>query len=245
MRRLASFTTGFALVAFAGFLGAVPVAASSVLEVPIAFPTIQAAINAAVNGDTVLVDPGTYVENIDFKGKLITVQSAKGPSVTTIDGGNVAPVVNFSTSETAAAVLQGFTIQHGNATATFGYEGAGVHINSASPTVEGNVITANVSCADGAGISIAFASPVIRDTTINGNSKQPGCSGQGGGGIYVRGAAGAQIIHNTITNNSSDFGGGIDLFAAGTPTLLNNTISNNTAGIQGGGIYAVNQSDAM
>ena len=245
MRRLATFTTGFAVLAFAVLEGAVPAAASNVLEVPVAFPTIQAAINAAVNGDTVLVDPGTYVENIDFKGKLITVQSAKGPSVTTIDGGNVAPVVNFSTSETAAAVLQGFTIQHGNATGTYGYEGAGVHISGASPTVEGNVITANVSCASGTGIGISSASPVIRDNTITGNSKQSGCSGQGGGGIDVGGAGSAQIIHNTITNNSSDFGGGIDLFAAGTPTLLNNTISNNTAGIQGGGIYAVNQSDAM
>lgn len=244
MRRFASFTTGFALVAFAGLMGAVPVAASSVLEVPVAFPTIQAAINAAVNGDTVLVDPGTYTENIDFKGKLITVQSAQGPSVTTIDGGNVAPVVSFSTAETTAAVLQGFTIQHGNATATYSYDGGGVHISGASPTIEGNVITANVTCASGAGIGISFASPVIRDNLITGNSKQAGCSGQGGGGIDVGGAGSAQIIHNVITNNSSDFGGGIQLFAAGTPTLIDNTISNNSAGIQGGGIYAVNQSDA-
>lgn len=244
MRRLGAFTTAFALVALAAFIGAVPVAASNVLVVPVAYPTIQAAINAANNGDTVQVNPGTYFENIDFKGKLITVQSAQGPSVTTIDGSNVAPVVNFSNSETTAAVLQGFTIQHGNATFAFAYEGAGVHISGAGPTVEGNVITANTGCGSGTGISIAFASPVIRNNTISGNSKQTGCSGQGGGGIYVRGAASAQIIGNTITNNTSDFGGGIDLFAAGTPTLVNNTISNNTAGIQGGAIYAVNQSDA-
>jgi hypothetical protein len=224
--------------------GATPVSAANVLNVPGSYPTIQAAINASVNGDAVLVGPGTYFENIDFKGKLITVQSAQGPSVTTIDGGNLAPVVNFSTAETTAAVLQGFTLQHGNATGAFGYEGAGVHINGASPTVAGNVITANTSCADGTGISIAFASPTIRDNTITGNTKQPGCSGQSGGGIYVRGAASAQIIHNSITNNTTDFGGGIGLFAAGTPTLLNNTISNNSAGYYGGGIYMVNQSDA-
>jgi hypothetical protein len=224
--------------------GATPVSAANVLNVPGSYPTIQAAINASVNGDTVLVAPGTYFENIDFKGKLITVQSAQGPSVTTIDGSNLAPVVNFSTNETAAAVIQGFTLQHGNATGAFGYEGAGVHINGASPTVAGNVITANTSCADGTGISIAFASPTIRDNTITGNAKQPGCSGQSGGGIYVRGAASAQIIHNSITNNATDFGGGIGLFAAGTPTLLNNTISNNNAGYYGGGIYMVNQSDA-
>src|SRR5215831_1234635 len=240
MRRLAGYVGGSGMLAAAFLFGAVPASAANTLEVPVAYPTIQAAINAAGNGDTVLVDPGTYVENIDFLGKLITVTSAQGPSVTTIDGNNAAPVVNFSHGETTAALLQGFTLRNGNATFAFAYEGAGVHISGASPTVAGNVITGNVTCGNGAGISIAFSSPVIRDNTISGNAKTTGCSGQGGGGIYDRGAASAQIIHNTITGNSSDFGGGIDLFAAGTPTLLNNTISNNSAGIQGGGIYAVN-----
>ena len=234
---------GCALLAIAA-IGATPVSAANVLNVPGSYPTIQAAIDASSNGDTVLVAPGTYFENVSFKGKLITVQSAQGPGTTVIDGGGVAPVVNFSNAETTAAVLQGFTLQHGNAPFAYGYEGAGVHITSASPTIVGNVISANSACGDGTGISVAFASPVIRDNTITGNSKQVGCSGQGGGGIFVRGAASAQIIHNTITNNTSDFGGGIDLFASGTPTLLNNTISNNTAGIQGGGVYMVNQSDA-
>jgi PKD repeat protein len=110
--------------------------------------------------------------------------------------------------------------------------------------VQGNVVIANTSCANGVGISIAFASPVIRDNNISGNTKQPGCSGQNGGGIYIRGAGSAQIIHNTLSNNTTDFGGGISLFAAGTPTLLNNTISGNGAEYAGGGIYAVNQSDA-
>jgi len=224
--------------------GATPVSAANVLNVPGSYPTIQAAINASANGDTVLVAPGTYFENIDFKGKLITVQSAQGPSVTTIDGGNLAPVVNFSNAETTAAVLQGFTLQHGNATFAFAYEGAGIHISGASPTVVGDVVVANTSCANGVGISVAFAAPVIRDNTIDGNTKQPGCSGQNGGGIYVRGAGSVQIIHNSIFNNTTDFGGGISLFAAGTPTLLGNPISGNGAEYEGGGIYAVNQSDA-
>ena len=227
-----------------GILGTIPATAANVLNVPGAYPTIQAAIDASTNGDTVMVASGTYFENIDFKGKLISVQSAQGPSVTTIDGGNLAPVVNFSTNETAAAVIQGFTLQHGNATGAYAYEGAGIHINGASPTVVGNVVMANTSCANGVGISIASASPIIRDNNISGNTKQPGCSGQNGGGIYIRGAGSAQIIHNSLTNNTTDFGGAISLFAAGTPTLFDNTISGNGAEYAGGGIYAVNQSDA-
>jgi len=239
----ATSAAGCAVLAIS-LMSATPASASSILNVPGNFPTIQAAIDASTNGDTVVVAPGTYFENISFKGKLITVQSAQGPSVTTIDGGSLSPVVNFSTAETTATVLQGFTLQHGNATSTYGYEGAGIHINGASPTVVGNVVMANNSCANGVGISIAFASPVIRDNNISGNTKQTGCSGQNGGGIYVRGAGSAQIIRNSITNNTTDFGGGISLFAAGTPTLFDNTISGNGAEYQGGGIYAVNQSDA-
>ena len=54
--------------------------------VPTDFATIQEAIDAAVDGDCINVEPGTYVENIDFMGKAITVQSTDGEDVTIIDG---------------------------------------------------------------------------------------------------------------------------------------------------------------
>lgn len=61
--------------------------AQQTINVPADQPTIQAAINAATNGDTILVAPGTYAENINFGAKAITVASSGCPSVTTIDGG--------------------------------------------------------------------------------------------------------------------------------------------------------------
>src|SRR5260370_26647556 len=103
-------------------------------------PTVQAGINAAKNGDTVLVGPGTYVENINFNGKAITLTSSSGPAVTIIDGNHNGTVVTFNHSETASSVLSGFTIQNGFQSGGFG---AGITITSASPTISANVITEN------------------------------------------------------------------------------------------------------
>jgi serine protease len=80
-------------------LASVSAFAGNIIHVPANQPTIQAAINAAVNGDTVLVSPGTYVKNIDFKGKAITVKSSNGAKVTIVDGGNIGPVVTFASQE--------------------------------------------------------------------------------------------------------------------------------------------------
>lgn len=84
--------------------------AQTVLDVPATFPTIQAAINAAAPGDTVLVAPGTYVQRIDFLGKNIVVRSSDGPWVTTIAGtGLQTPIIQTALTPITAR-LQGFTV---------------------------------------------------------------------------------------------------------------------------------------
>jgi Abnormal spindle-like microcephaly-assoc'd, ASPM-SPD-2-Hydin/Right handed beta helix region len=228
------------------------VAAQVTIHIPGDQATIQAAINAANNGDTVLVAPGTYTENINFNGKAITLSSSGGASVTTIDGGAKTSVVTFNSAETSNAVLNGFTIRNGaTGNGTPQNDGGGIYIYSASPTITNNIIQNNTACGDGAGIAVEFASPLIQGNTIQ-NNMDSGCSGGNGGGIAIGGAASAQIIGNLIMNNGrgSGNGGGISLFAAGTPTIRNNVITGNTAtglspAAQGGGIYIVNQSDAL
>jgi hypothetical protein len=154
--------------------------AQNVINVPADQPTIQAPINAANNGDTVLVAPGKYVENINFGGKAITVTGSGGPSVTTIDGGAKGSVVTFNSSETASSKLNGFTITDGLQN---GYWGGGIFIAGASPTITGNVITGN-HAAVGIGIYVNGGSPLIQNNTITGNDqKGAGDGGEGGGGF--------------------------------------------------------------
>lgn len=236
----------FALLSFLSPLG---LAKAATIHVPADQPTIQAGINAASNGDTVLVAPGTYVENINFNGKAITVTSSGGPSVTIIDGDQLASVVTFATGEGPGSVLSGFTIRNGTTTFNSGYEGGGIYISYSSPQVTGNTIVDNTGCI-GIGIGIYFGSPLIEGNTISNNS-QTNCSGEGGGGILVGGSSSAQIIGNVISNNTipSGWGGGIFADAAGNLTIRNNIITGNSAsGIspasQGGGIYLVNGENA-
>src|SRR5438874_68412 len=110
--------------------------AGSVLHVPADRATIQAGIDAASSGDTVLVAPGQYTENINFHGKAITVLSEQGAGVTIIDGGALDTVATFASGEGPSSVLSGFTLQNGRASnASFG-NGGGVSIRNTSPTIQ-------------------------------------------------------------------------------------------------------------
>jgi parallel beta-helix repeat protein len=223
-------------------LGVRSALAKTTIHVPADQPTIQAAINVANTGDTVLVAPGTYVENINFAGKAITVRSSNGAKVTIIDGAQKGSVVTFNHSETKNSVLKGFTIQNGLAAAGDG--GGGIAVESSSPTIANNTVSHNAAC-NGIGIEVRFGSPIIQKNKIIFNVQQTCSGGIGGGGISIGGAASAQILGNTISDNSiASDGGGISLFAAGTPLIQGNLIRKNQSGGSGGGIVMFNQSDA-
>lgn len=220
-------------------------AAAKTIHVPADQPTVQAGIDAASSGDTVLVSAGTYYEQINFSGKNIAVRSASGKAVTTLDGGKgTGPVVRLINGETSKALLKGFTIQNGSL-CCFPYEGGGVEISNASPSIIGNLIRNNVGAGNGGGINVNFGSPIIKNNVIAGNSVAF-FGGTDGGGIYVGGQSSAQIIGNKIKGNFGvGFGGGIGLFAAGNVLVLNNTITGNTSEGEGGGIDVVNEADEL
>ncbi|HET7183689.1 MAG TPA: right-handed parallel beta-helix repeat-containing protein, partial [Terriglobales bacterium] len=220
---------------------AVGSAAQTTINVPADVATIQGAIDVANNGDTVLVAPGTYTENLDFKGKAITVVSASGAAATIIDGGQKAPVVQFVTNEPATAVLDGFTIRDG--LESFGM-GGGVKIRNSAPTVRNNVIRDNTGCNMSA-VYLGGSSATIASNVISNNGDLgTGCSGGSGAGIYVGGSrsngpniiVGNQIVNNTAKNGE---GGGVALNGAGNVVFQNNLVKGNSA-YDTGGIWIIN-----
>lgn len=232
---------------YIGLLAA-PTWAQRTINVPGDAASIQAGINAASDGDTVLVAPGTYVENIDFKGKAITVTSSGGATTTTIDGGQKGIVVNFANNETRASVINGFTITDDAPPlpTQVTVRADGILVAGANPTITNNIITNN----RGFGIEVYSGSGYISGNTITFSStagdptQDFGCDYDDGDGIYIHGASNTivdppVIDHNTIEQNVGHCqGGGIGLFAAPPSTIIsNNIIANNRSMGYGGGVY--------
>jgi uncharacterized protein (TIGR02145 family) len=189
---------------------------ATVINIPDDYSTIQEGIDASVNGDTVLVQPETYYENINFNGHnislgslFLTTSDTSYISQTIIDGGGVSNVVRIE--DLAGQIqLSGLSIINGNANGEYPYQfGGGILCVNSNPNIKNCYIYDNVSQGSGGGINImGSSSPVIENCRIN---------------------------NNTAINITSD-GGGLGCHNANTITILNSEINNNNA-FSGGGIY--------
>ncbi len=203
-----------ALAALLLFFATSPgIRAQTILQVPGGFSTIQSAIAAAQGGETILVQPGVYTENLDFLGKAVELRSADGPALTVIDGAQSGPVVSFVSGEGAAAHLVGFTLMNGLAA-----EGGGIHCaNTSSPTIDDCIVRLNMAVAGyGAGLACVDASPLVRNTVFAGNWSMGGA----GGAVACIFGTGPTLVNCTIFGNLADFGGALSS-ASSSPTLVN------------------------
>ncbi len=240
------------------------ITASLMIKVPADYVTIQAAINAASNGDSILVDPGTYIENINFNGKKIVLGSKfmltndySYKSSTIIDGNQNGSVVTFNSGETNSSVLMGFTITNGNGTyidltsfgnqMTVGRYGGGIYCWNSSPKLSQIIITNNIAPlsskkgGSGGGIYIGNNSSLYLDSVrIENNTVQV----YRGGGVCVDNSNptfNRVLIQN---NKGGNYGGGIALWHS-VPIFTDITIKNNSvSGVNGhgGGIFKINSS---
>jgi hypothetical protein len=231
----------------------VPFVHGDTLYVPDHHATIQGAIDAAQGGDTIIVRSGTYVENIDFKGKAVTVQSEERNGSTIIDGNGAGSVVTFKNGEGADSILDGFTVTNGSASS-----GCGIYCEDAAPSlldnyiinnrtpqpftsgggifclravggrIAGNIIRGN-QAGSGGGISCYESNLTISDNVIDKN-----ITTYGGGGIGCSESI-VLIRNNMIHFNTGD---GVKFEWNSVATLVNNTIYDNT----GNGVYCFGSS---
>jgi hypothetical protein len=230
-----------------------------IINVPGDITTIQKAINASVDGDTVLVADGTYFENINFRGKAITLAShflidsnAAHIDNTTINGSQPShpdsgTVVNFLSGEDTTTVLYGFTITGGTGSITDHSGAGGIGVGfSGGKILHNKIINNSVGYDKSYGGGIAIEDPpnnIIIAHNIIADNIVSASEGRGGGIFCIVYTPGDRIyiVNNIIMNNSSftsNGGGGISI-NGGNPIIKNNLIMNNY-GLFGGGVQYKN-----
>ncbi len=204
--------------------------------------TIQGAIDVAVDGDIIIVTPGTYEETINFYGKAIivgsyyyTTQDTSYIAETIIDGGGSGSVVVFENEEDSTTVLTGFTITNGHAD-----EGGGIRCYHSNPIIDNLIVRDNWALIGG-GVHIEGSDVILSEMRISNNVAM-----YDGAGVFVISNISLTIMNSSIINNTTlnGWGGGIMIWETGTH-LQNVYIAGNHADGDGGGIYARNLYDDM
>jgi len=225
--------------------------------------TIQDGIDSAV--ECVVVLPATYLEDINFSGNSIDVWGVDGPETTIISGSGDAPVATFTTSETPAANLHGFTLSGGGG---FGetsetssacgsgetcvdyvttYCGGGLYVEGATPTLSDLIVTDNDLTVDAdytsGNDSFYFLSYggglCLRDATasLTGVDFSSNLADEGGA-IFLNDTSSATLSQSSIIDNGAENGGAAQI-DGGTLSMSNVEFAWNTAVTEGGALLGI------
>jgi len=218
---------------------------AAVINVPASQSTIQAGVNAALSGDTVLVAPGTYTGtgnfNIDSAGKNITIKSSGGAAGTIIDMTGASPInqkhaFNIHNGETVT--INGFTIKNGY------FANGAITVADSTLTITQCIFTGNTSVLYGGALTIvqnnASVAVTVQQSQFISNTAGDLTSNSGLGGAIEalvnssNGVETVNIVNSTFVGNTASYdGGAIDISGLGTAsptvTITNSSFYGNNA----------------
>jgi predicted outer membrane repeat protein len=221
------------------------------IYVPSELPTIQAAIDASNDYDTVIVEPGTYTgdgnRDLNMHGKKVVVISQDGPETTIIDCQGSASdrhrAFYFSEQEDNNSVVDGFTITGGYALhESDDYKGGAVFINNASPLIKNCIFDSNFASRTGGAIHVNYSSVQLQDCVFSNNESTHG------GAIYINGNLNKMdsIAYGTFNpaisdcvfydNYGSGYGGGIYYQYNNIDLTIENCLFHNNTADNGGAL---------
>lgn len=221
---------------------------------PADFSTIQAAINAASDGDTILVAYGTYTDTgnevVNTLGKMVSITADETvPMLTVIDGQGVRRGITCENGETLKTVISGFAIVNcqapledwngdGNLSYWERHGGGVITRNGSSPWIRRCHFMEN-RAEYGAGMyngdfGRSDCNPFVEYCQFIGNNAGPDVSV--GGGIYNY-ASSPNIKDCFFTFNNAGWGAGMQNYAGSSPTIEHCSFDSNFATADGGGMY--------
>ncbi len=230
---------------------AAQICSAATIRVPADQPNIQAGIDAAVNGDTVLVESGVYTgdgnRDMDFGGKLIVIKSEFGPELTTIDcQGTVSErhrAFRFSNSEDRTAVVDGFTFMNGTGQWEWdAYKGGAMFFIQTAPTIKNCVFQYNGECLVGSAVTGFDAAPAFINCAFKYHTSAHG------GAIYLNGnyeigldldrdEVNPEFLNCLFHNNiATGYGGALYIQYDNMQVYMTNCIFYNNSSSQGGAI---------
>jgi predicted outer membrane repeat protein len=241
---LFSAVRGFAVIITISVL-MIPVSlGAATINVPASQPTIQAGVNAASSGDTVLVAPGTYMGagnfDIDTGGKNITITSSGGAAVTIIDmtgASSSSPKHAFDIHRAETVTISGFTLKNGY------FENGAITVSDSTATITQCIFTGNKSVAYGGALTIiennlSVTVTVQQSQFINNTAGDLTANSGLGGAIEVlvnspSNSETVNIVNSTFAGNTATYdGGAIDITGLGSSpavTITNSSFSGNNA----------------
>ena len=198
------------------------------LTAPADTPTIQSGLDHLIAGDTLCVEPGTYVESLLIPPHAIHLLGLAGPALTIIDGSAADVVVSVTGGNGPDTLVEGFTLTNGSS-----IWGGGLFVEASSPTLRHLWIQDNTA-THGGGAVVAGGAPAFENVVVARNT-----SIADGGGLFIYEDANATLSRVLFSHNRAEsevYGGGGLYLRYGAAVLEHVVFRENTSGASGGGL---------